>query len=252
MKNIEELMNVDLEVFESNTVHNYLDEKEKNNELFHAVNLAEGIYIPLIQYIKIMKDEETPKKNHQNLLCSIFQYLTLLCFNFLEAKQILMEYIPDILPYLKRQVGAAAFIGEICKNNKILVNNEEVVTSIIEASLESCLNLDRTILFANLITKHSNQSDEIVENQDYEKSLILQSLKGILIFNEQGFKKNQEILMNKLQESKYRRLVYKNRCEFRGSIGDFALNPEEAYVAHHFELLSQIVESKNLVNIGKL
>ena len=66
-----------------------------------------------------------------------------------------------------------------------------MVTYIIEASLESCLDLDRTILFANLISKHSNQSDEMVENQDYEKSLILQSLKGILIFNEQGFKKNQ-------------------------------------------------------------
>ena len=102
-----------------------------------------------------------------------------------------MEFIPDILPYLKRQVGAAAFISEICKNNKILVNNEEVVTSIIEASLESCLDLDRAILFANLITKHSNQSDEVIENKDYEKSLILQSFKGILIFNEQGFKKNQ-------------------------------------------------------------
>ena len=58
--------------------------------------------------------------------------------------------------------------------------------------------------------------------------------------------------MNKLQEGKYKRLIYKNRCEFRSSIGDFGLNPEEAYVSHHFELLSQIVESKNLVNIGKL
>ena len=58
-----------------------------------------------------MKEEQKPKKNHQDLLRSIFQYLTLLCFNFLEAKQILMEYIPDILPYLSRQVGAAAFIS---------------------------------------------------------------------------------------------------------------------------------------------
>ena len=50
-------MSVDPEVFNNTQVHNYLDEKEKNNELFQAVNLAEGIYIPLIQYIKIMKDE---------------------------------------------------------------------------------------------------------------------------------------------------------------------------------------------------
>ena len=114
------------------------------------------------------------------------------------------------------------------------MTNEEIVTKIIEASLESCLDMEQTIVFANLVSKYSSQTEEVVENKDYEKSLILQSLKGILIFNEQGFKKNQEILMNKLQEGRYRRLIYKNRCEFRSSIGDFDLNPEEAYVCHHF------------------
>lgn len=35
-----------------------MTEREKNNELFQAVNLAEGIYIPLIKYLQIMSTEE--------------------------------------------------------------------------------------------------------------------------------------------------------------------------------------------------
>lgn len=117
-----------------------MTEREKNNELFQAVNLAEGIYIPLIKYLQIMSTEENIPQNHRQLLCSIFQYLTLLCFSNLEAKQTLMEYIPGILPFLKKKVGAAAFICEICKNNKLLVNNEEIVELIIDAALDSCMS----------------------------------------------------------------------------------------------------------------
>lgn len=98
-----------------------------------------------------MKNEEKLPEIHRRLICSIFQYLTLLCFNFLEAKQILMEYISDLLPYLSKKVGAASFICEICKNNKILVSNEDIVSEIIEVSLESCLNLDRNELLEAMI-----------------------------------------------------------------------------------------------------
>ena len=82
-----------------------------------------------------MKDTNPLPETHKKLLFSIFQYLTLLCFNYLEAKQILMEFIPDVLPFLKMKVGAANFICEICKNNKLLVSKEEIVTSIIDAAL---------------------------------------------------------------------------------------------------------------------
>lgn len=46
-------------------------------------------------------------------------------------------------------------------------------------------------------------------NNDFEKCRILYSLRGVLLFNDEGHKKNQELLMNKLQDNKYRRLVYK-------------------------------------------
>jgi hypothetical protein len=41
-------------IFDKHQVYNHLNEKEKNNGLFQRVNLAEGIYIPLVEYIRIV------------------------------------------------------------------------------------------------------------------------------------------------------------------------------------------------------
>ena len=61
LKNIETLMLVEDSIFDKKIVYNHLNEKEKNNNLFQRVNLAEGIYIPLIEYIKIIgKNDEVP------------------------------------------------------------------------------------------------------------------------------------------------------------------------------------------------
>jgi hypothetical protein len=57
-----------------------------------------------------MDGKQKIEANHKRLLLSIYQYLTLLCFNNLEAKQILMPYIGYILPHLKEKVGAASFL----------------------------------------------------------------------------------------------------------------------------------------------
>lgn len=84
--------------------------------------MAEGIYIPLINYIKLIGDSQIGEI-HRRLLFSIYQYLTLLCFNNMKAKHILMRYIPDVLKHLNKKVGAASFIYEVCINNKLLVNN---------------------------------------------------------------------------------------------------------------------------------
>jgi len=84
--------------------------------------MAEGIYIPLINYIQLVGDN-IPTEPHRRLLFSIYQYLTLLCFNNMKAKHILMRYIPDILKHLNKKVGAASFLYEVCINNKLLVNN---------------------------------------------------------------------------------------------------------------------------------
>lgn len=56
LKNIEALMEVNEEIFSKSKVYSYMNEKEKNNKLFQQVNIAEGIYKPLIAYIQMVGD----------------------------------------------------------------------------------------------------------------------------------------------------------------------------------------------------
>lgn len=58
--------------------------------------------------------------------------------------------------------------------------------------------------------------------------------------------------MNKLQDNKYRRLVFNGDYLFRKKREDFNLDPPETYATSHFELFSALVESENQINIGKL
>ena len=53
-----------------------------------------------------------------------------------------MEFIPDFLPHLSQKVGADNFLYEVCVNNKLLVNNQELVSKIIDGALYACLQLD--------------------------------------------------------------------------------------------------------------
>lgn len=61
----------------------------------------------------------------------------------MKAKHLFMQYIPDILVHLNKKVGASSFLYEVCINNKILVNNEELVSMIFERALTSMIELER-------------------------------------------------------------------------------------------------------------
>lgn len=77
-----------------------------------------------MEYIKLINKEMITRKSiHYKLLRSIYQYLTQLCFNNLEAKQLMIQYVPYVLPHLSKKVGAALFIYVICYNNKTLISN---------------------------------------------------------------------------------------------------------------------------------
>lgn len=238
LKNIESLMHVDKDVFEKSIVYHFYTEKEKNNDLFQQLNMAEGIYDPLIEYIKIIGKEELPEI-HRWLLFSIYQYLTLLCFNNMKAKHMLMKYIPDVIPHLNKRVGAASFLFEVCINNKILVNNEELVNIIIDGALNSCLELEKEELVHGIVSNVINQDLRL--NNNFEKSRILYSLRGVLIFNDEGHKRNQQLLLNKLSDNKFRRLVFKDSVNFMAKKEDFNLSHSETYATTHFELFSSMV-----------
>lgn len=61
-------------------------------------------------------------------------------------------------------------------------------------------------MFVNILSNFSKAQSAISKN--YEKSQIFYALRGILLFNGQGHHRNQELLMNKLQDNKYRGLIY--------------------------------------------
>ena len=100
-----------------------------------------------------------------------------------------MKYIPDVLPHLSLKVGADNFIYEVCVNNKLLVNNEGLVTQIIDGALDACIELNKTDLFTNLISERIDK--EVIRHTDYEMGKILHCLRGILLYNDEGHKHNQ-------------------------------------------------------------
>ena len=99
-----------------------------------------------------------------------------------------------------------------------------------------------------------HKDDDEIRSNEYERSRIFFCLRSLLLFKDEGHKRNQEILMNYLQTSKYRGLIF-NEPEMNQKISkrnDFNLTPKQSFIAEHFELFSALIESANLINIGKL
>lgn len=64
-----------------------------------------------------------------------------------------MPYIEFVLPHLKEKVGAASFLYEVTRNNKLLVSNEQLVILIIEKALDSCVELERSFALCSFLLK---------------------------------------------------------------------------------------------------
>lgn len=147
-----------------------------------------------------------------------------------------MQYIKLVLPHLKYRVGVPQFIYNICFNNKILVNSEDLVRTIVEAIVAACgeFSID-----------------------DYERSNLLFSLRGLVLFNEKGHERNQKLVLSIVQKNRDLRLIENRSLSAIGvpkkaSILDFNMPPVATYMTTMFELFSVLVESKNMINIGKL
>ena len=81
------------------------------------------------------------------------------------------------------KVGAASFLYEVTRNNKLLVSNMEMVSLIVEKALESCVALDSSFVFADNIL-----GENLSSNNDYERSRILFALRGVILYNDRGHK----------------------------------------------------------------
>lgn len=58
--------------------------------------------------------------------------------------------------------------------------------------------------------------------------------------------------MNKLQNSRFSKLIFQDTIHYKSTLNDFNLGPQETFIAYHFELFAALVESGNMINIGKL
>lgn len=146
---------------------------------------VQEVHVHIFSYIE--RITEAPRTREQRwLLFAIYNYLTLLVFNNLENKQHLMQYIRLVLPHLQYRVGAAQFIYNICFNNKILVNSEDIVKEIVEAIITACGNFSI---------------------DDYERSSLLFSLRGLVFFNEKGHERNQKLVLSLVQKNRDLRLI---------------------------------------------
>lgn len=71
--------------------------------------------------------------------------------------------------------------------------------------MKACCDLENEDLSLGIIAL---TYQDLGINNDYEKSRILYSLRGVLIFADEGHKRNQAMLMDLLQNNTFRRLVY--------------------------------------------
>jgi hypothetical protein len=147
-----------------------------------------------------------------------------------------MQYIRLVLPHLQYRVGASQFIYNICFNNKILVSDEELVKDIAEAIISAC---------------------GLFSIDDYERSSLLFSLRSLVLFNEKVNKRNQKLVVNLLQKNRDLHLIENRPLNAIGvpkktSVMDFNMPPAATYMTTMFELFAVLVESKNMINIGKL
>ncbi len=205
LKDIHALMAVDEELFEPGKVYPLLTEKDLNNELFQNLNIAEGIYLPLLEYIKMISPK-TATPLQKKILAVVYLYLSLLSYNNSQAKQILMHSLVWVIPHLKLKVGAENLIYHVSVNNKLLINNEEIIPQIIDGVLEACLEVDKLNsgnIFAFLIKEKSE-----LNFTSFEKSKLLLCLRGILLYNEEGHHKNQQLLIDKLLNNRFKALIF--------------------------------------------
>lgn len=66
--------------------------------------------------------------------------------------------------------------------------------------------------------------DQLIHN-NFEKSQIIFALRGILLLNDEGFRINQELLMNRFQDNKFKKLIFKNKVDYTNRRDNFSLNP---------------------------
>ncbi|CAD8133692.1 unnamed protein product [Paramecium octaurelia] len=162
-------------------------EREQNYKLHQAILIAEEIHIPLLEYIyKFKADQSTI---YWKFLHSIYDFFTILIWNNQENKQIIIknkQLMQSIEQHLKFNIGAIDFLKALYANNKSLLLSEREMTFILQSVVPVC-------------------NEELINS--YFKSKTLDFIKALLLFNSNYITSNQTIVLQKLQEKQFNKII---------------------------------------------
>ncbi|KAM3147677.1 hypothetical protein pb186bvf_000005 [Paramecium bursaria] len=159
-------------------------EREQNYRLHQSLLFSQEIHGQLIEYIRLF-NFGLPVI-YWKLLSGIYNYLTLLIWNHMENKMALAKSKDLMITQLDKNVGVIDFLKVLFTNNKPLLFSEREIPNI----------LDKVLLICNSI--NYNQ---------YYKSKLFEFLRVLLIFNSRYIQSNQNLSLQKIQESKYQRII---------------------------------------------
>jgi hypothetical protein len=117
-----------------------------------------------------LPDNKLPCK----VLHAAYNFLTVLVWNNQENKDDLSYFLKKAVVHLKEDIGALDFFREMYRNNKKLVQAESDLSQLVDLVVNTANKLD--------IKK-------------YYKSKLMDFLRVLVIFDDKGYQKNQNIVM---------------------------------------------------------
>lgn len=155
-----------------------ITEKDENIPLNQNLIKSQDHHNLIIQFIKIMSDIKEDDKDDSSplprrALHAAYNFLTVLVWNHNENKKELEDLLRISECHLKFNVGAIDFYKEMYKNNMKLVKKSEIM-HIVHHIIDLTNNTDIKL---------------------YQKSKLLDFLRVIVIFDDEGYDVNQNIVM---------------------------------------------------------
>ena len=236
-----------------------ITEKDENLELNQNLIKSQDHHLLIIDFLKIMRELPTGHYLPMRALHAAYNFLSVLVWNNKENKKELEEVLRLGECHLPYNVGCIDFFKQMYTNNMKLVKKSQVKPII------------KTVI------EHANK----LPLSSYLKSKLLDFMRIVVIFDDQGYEINQNVVMEEVsqcQVSSDNQVVYlKAEEEASNSLSNqinrfypiwikdymkeyrtatyeqttINVSPELFYVATFFEVFSALIDNENVVNIGK-
>ena len=236
-----------LDVLASERLFNLSNERETNNKLSQKIIKSIQIHPLVLCYIK--NCERWPVDSLAcKLLHMCYILMTGIIVNNQENKLEIENYVEGMKLHLKYNVGAIDFFKEIYDNNKNMLYNENEIQRL-------------TTDICNIINS--------LDKESYYRSKLLDFFRALIFFNDKNLKFNQIRILKIMQDDEYGNvLISVDKDRIAELVADFEednrenedeplqvilkVSPELTYTYTFFQIMSVMIEGKNIVNIGKL